>query len=204
MARFLQKVLASLDRTYRFDSALRATDQVELGLPIQLVHDVSREASRGLAAMGFFISGNDDVHGGAGTIESSWNPYDEVTAMYGAATSQDLLVWLVDCWGAVSSDVLTNAELSVGYVPWTEMIVRRDRIIRRWNGSAGIYDQNVAPATLARGLVMLAAEQVNPTLPTPIFPGSTMRQQTVMSGAGTVRIEGLFWVGAIGTVPPGA
>lgn len=201
--RFLRKVLQSLDRTYRFEGADKAPSQLEIGLPIQLVHDVSREAALGEAGMGFTISGNDDVHVGAGTVESLSDPYQNLMFYYGGTTNQDILVWLIDCWCTTSASILSSARLSVGYVPWGSLIVRRDRLIRRWAGAEGIYDQNVAPATFPYAGLINNNGVPDTTMPMPIFPGSTMRQQTTVTGAGTVRVEGLFWFGPIGTTPPG-
>jgi hypothetical protein len=43
---FKNRPLAALDAIYRFPGGLRAVSQVDLASPIQLVHDVSDEASR--------------------------------------------------------------------------------------------------------------------------------------------------------------
>jgi len=198
--RFLAKPLSVLDRLYRFVEGQSPT-QVELSLPVQMVHDVSRQAELGAAAMGFFISGQDNVHAGVGTIEASWDPYQEVAYLFPNVT--DLWVWLIAPWATIGANPsrLTSAVLSVGYVPYGEMIVRRDRLL--WvvtgSGSWPIYDQNVSPATLPNGCL---GGSVPMFFPVVITPGSTMRLVSVATDAVTVRMEGLFWAGPVGVMPP--
>lgn len=52
MAQFLNRPLKVLDRIYRFVGQVTATDKLDLASPVQLVHDVSREADSFSGFMG--------------------------------------------------------------------------------------------------------------------------------------------------------
>lgn len=201
--KFLARPLQVLDRLYRFVEG-QAPQLVELVQPVQLVHDVSRQVELGGPSMGLFLAGQDNAHVGAGTVEASWNPYDQVDYLYPNNTGVDIWVWLLSAWCSTSTANFTEATLAIGYAPYGESIPRRDRGMMRWAALQQMYDQNVAPATLP-WMATLAATQPGITDgPWLVTPGSTMRQATVATGANTIRIEGLFWAGAVGSLPPEA
>lgn len=200
--KFLARPLQVLDRLYRFLEG-QSPQLVELDLPVQVVHDVSRQAELGAPVMGFFIAGQDCVHVGAGVVEEIFNPYDEVSYLFPNVT--DLWVWLVSSFGSSTTSAIdagSGVTMTIGYVPYGEAIVRRDVLVDVWTTAYGIHDQNVAPATHAYGLVR-NSNVLTTKLPLPIFPGSTVRCRSVATGALTTRIQGLFWAGPMGVLPPG-
>lgn len=198
MAQFLANPLRVLDRIYRFVEGA-APKSVENVLPIQLVHDVSRAAELGGTGMGYFISGQDNTHGAANVQENAWDPYAEVAYLYPNVT--DTWVWLIQAWNTLSTLNVNWSNLTVGYAPLGEYMVRRDRPIQVWNGAvASIFDQGVAPANHPYSQLPSAAlPQPHPVL---ITPGSTMRGASSSSGVLVCRIEGLFWAGPMGSCPP--
>ena len=197
MSEFLANPLRVLDRIYRFIEGT-TPKAVENKLPIQLVHDVSRQAELGQTGMGFFIAGQDNVHGGASTIEAAFDPYIEVGYLYPNVT--ELWVWLLNAW-VTNLGNTTSASLAIGYVPVGEYIVRRDRLVQYWNvAGIAIFDQNISPAVHTSSCAPIAGNISN--FPVLVTPGATCRITTISSGATTIRVEGMFWAGPTGTYPP--
>lgn len=200
MAEILSSPLKVLDRLYRF-VAYSGPRQVELGLPIQLVHDVSRSAELGREGMGYFIAGQDSNHAGAGVIESTFDPYTHIPNLI--PNSAEHWAWMVAGWGTASTALMTQASLALGYAPVGNYIVRRDRPLLMWDSTTTIYDQAVAPAN--HPYALLLNDTRTPMLHPVLFPpGSLARITSTASGVVVSRIEGLFWYGPMGSLPPEA
>jgi len=106
----LSRVLAGLERTYKFKSSQKgAPNDMELDLPIQLVHDLSAEAAMGAgvgpANNGFWIANYGVLHVATGTITTTPDPFNPVTGANGFPSpidARDLSIWMYDVWGYTS------------------------------------------------------------------------------------------------------
>lgn len=207
-----QKALQIIDRIYNPIGGMPATAQLELSLPIQLVHDVSRESERnafdqGPGCPGYFQVGQDNVHAGASTIATpSITVYGVTDAAFGAASQTRLWCWLMYAGLTASASVLSDSSLCINIAPLGGALALRDFHVAKWVTLGSMA--NVGAHSLA-GLeqVGAAASAGGPfntgRLPMLIPAGSTLGFYTVSTGAGTLRLNTLIWCGPIGSTPPG-
>jgi len=216
MSGFRNRCLGVLDNVYGFLSARKSADSVQLQQPIQLVHDVSREAEvgsafglhRGLAIVELTVT-----HGGATTELARLDIHNEILNSSSGPDPIDLQiqafrdfdVWLIDYTAANSAAVVTTAYVALNYpainpeaaVTYTVYpLALLDSDAHGWS--------NYTATGLQRVLVM-ANQLVYPRIPRPIYipPGTYFTSRSTTTGAASIEYRLLVWVGRQGTMPPG-
>jgi hypothetical protein len=215
MADFRGRVLEILDRIYHFTGTVASTSRLDLNAPIQLVHDVSREAELGSAYgrhEGFAIVGAQVTHVGASTAYTAVDPYATVIAWGGfdpgaQPTREDIGLWLMDVSVAVLNGALTSLATSLDY---PEMLPQ--------TGTDNVFPLNYETfdtipfcnyAGVGDRIVMLPSLAGTVGTNYPNFPrylpyGTRIAFRTVTSGAEVIETRSLVWMGQKGTSPPGA
>lgn len=157
-SRILAAPLRLLQRLYRFKGQLVAPLDVELGLPVQFVHDISRQAELGTYTgresgvdaieSPFFTINVDNVHAAGGELRQQIGIYSNQTTAWALGTwvppdPDQETVWVLGAWGSID----------VGGSPLTEAYIAHDFLPKAGAGSG------VAPWGLiwtARGLTAAA------------------------------------------------
>jgi len=98
VARILSDALQVLRRIYRVPGQLKAPQDLEVELPVQFVHDVSRESELGVGGLvgknnglvagelPFFTIALDQVHAAAGVLENGIGVYSNQSTTWALAT----------------------------------------------------------------------------------------------------------------------
>lgn len=210
MSEFRNRVLSGLDRIYGFLSAKHSTNRLELNQPVQLVHDVSREAelqsNQFPEQSGWFYAIIECACAGASTYRESTTPYGllDVTADF----VEDYLIWLYQVSAYVpyndASDV-SSVAVSVGTPPSRNWLYHGNTypvyIPVFYND--GTYHQ-LGPTGLRKdGLINILS--LSP-LPVPLPYLTTIDAvitTTAALGAPGLVVSLMFWVGKKGQTPPG-
>lgn len=204
--RFLARVLDALDNIYRFESALKAPSGVEIALPIQTVHDVSRLTSRGSGR--YWLIRATMVHAGAGSITTIVDPYapaSGTTVALNGWTTPGLQeeIWFIDAFGHLAGGAAANFNgggVGINYPPrdvGLEYILNTatsTQLIRSWTSSTSYFGTFIPGGGLTH-------------LPRPSFlPRGTTISILTAEGGGigiTTLTSLIIWRGAAGTTPPG-
>jgi len=114
MGRILTDVLQGLRRIYRVPGQLKAPQDIELSLPIQVVHDVSRQADFGRALVGsdsgsvsasfpYFTVNFDHFHTDINILRTGIGIYSNQPTNWALGTwippdPKEENVWIIDAW----------------------------------------------------------------------------------------------------------
>lgn len=204
MTDFQKKPLGILDRIYGLIGGLRGVSQLELKLPIQLVHDVSEQAER--ASGRYWLALTQQTHVGAGTITDLVAPYLQNNPLARNGFNVNLTnecVWFIDAWQEMVAGVGANFGGGGVYLAYnrTDLTGIRDAALisdkgpNRWLiywKPGYVYGQKTDDWLFA------------PKPPIRMYDGDTLHvQSTETGGVGiTVNQSVLFWVGPIDAVPP--
>lgn len=217
MPRFYRRVLRALDDIYSvIGGAPVAPTSIDTATPLQLVHDVSREAeiSSGAGPFdGFFHAGWRCEVGAGG------NPTYDTGSLYGPAaggvnwdpdyTSQ--WVWLMKLWAAVQQDgnqgnfsdcqFFWFGQSLQGIGPGSVSAIQPELLFH--SATRIGRPSTLRPASGYYG-VQPAYETAYPRLMIPLSPDADTFQM-VASGTGAVNVNGgaLLWLGPRGVLPPG-
>jgi len=218
VAEFRARVLGILDRIYRFTAAKTYTDQLDLSSPIQLVHDVHREAELGTGIGiydGFVNLGSWGVnHPGGNTQRYVIDPY--VSILAGASPVDPVKQYVaddIDAW-LMSFQVISDTSNQPATAFRFGWIV--DDMSPYATESMPVYffegNGTTANATNYAGTGTIALLQKEPCdtavpyiTPLPFLFPHTGRVSiaSVSTAACNVFVHALLWVGARGTSPPG-
>lgn len=209
LIQFTQRALDALDRLYGFVGGVSRIDRFNMG-PVNLVHDVSREAE---ASMGF-----------QATIPISMDTVGGSTRVYGTATFAAILsntdvanklssrgldradvdVWLMGFAGLVTAATAANfANAGVGALIGNTVGTGEQLAFNRWTTTGSDL---VAAGTVALILDALQFSVIDFPILLPDDESSVIRA-TLSSGAGgqcVGTVNCLIWVGPKGTFPPRA
>jgi len=213
VAKILQPVLKTLEALYRFAGGQNgAPTEMELGLGITPVHDLSRMAEIGAAnvvraSAGYWLASNVHTHTVTGGIQKSLNLVSPPVASEGYALNERTeWVWLINCW--ITADDATDFN-------------HANVLINNIGNDFFVGPSDVAPASTrflyARFLSILSglsqtmagtgnSNMIQPVGPIPILsPQDGIRFESGSDTAGTVVItfNALLWIGKRNTFPPG-
>lgn len=197
MARFLSQPLKVLDRIYNFVGGETQRSAFDIGAQVQPVHDVSREAERGAGT--FFQISQTQTHVGADTQQNQTGLADNLPSGFDLDEDE---AWLIDAFA--TSDTANIANCVLGFTRGTVVDL----------ALAGRYFQthkwDTAPYTLSAGYVPLVysvgvAQMVR--LPMWLGPQGTggvlMNVRSTSTGALSVDVTAVMWIGPRGSTPPG-
>lgn len=196
MAKFRARVLEALDNIYDVIGGLAGISRLDLSAPVQIVHDVSREAGYGSGRSpedGWQAVTVTNTHPGADTQQTQLDPYDEL----GLNTARDR-VWVMGARCLASSN-----PANISYA----------RVACRYPTTVGLFPTLVI-LSMMRGDSFDAASQLLPEIggvpvvepnqfPFYIPPVGRVECLSISSAAGAVQADWLLWVGARGALPPG-
>lgn len=216
MALIKNRPLGVLDRIYNFVGAQTPTE-ADVDVPVQFVHDLSREAEIGSAFGRFrgyavFIATN--THAGAGVIRSAWDPYARIVAgsidpNY-SPTELDMDVWLL----GFQTTVQTPANLTTLSIGWSPLGAippsTTDAVFPLLYSTE--FNRPFSQGNALGDLYLAAQEGTDPSanvpgfLPRPLYMphGSTFTLRSNAGGATNVQASFLVWVGRVGTAPYGS
>lgn len=213
--RILGPVLRTFEKLYRFPSAQKGSpSEVEMDLPIQVVHDASRLPvfSSAIAPIndGFWIQTGRHAHVAVGGLISTLSIFDNslpvANGFPATLDKKETAAWYWDSWLMCSDggdfnygiDALQHGSATVGrYVSGASL---QRRILHYWDdvvNTMGVQDSNERPDRPPYPIRLLTN------------PNSTVSAfwwiQTAADNAGTNNIDfnALWWLGPIGVGPPG-
>lgn len=205
MTQTLSRGLAILGRLYRPIGGQVALSQVDMGTPIQIVHDASREVEllsyqTGRTDGGFFWITERDQHAGVGALGSQWNPWEYLVGEW--SVPQERSLWLMDAHVAYNvSGVLVSAALTIG-APLKGFNSYMPRgIVQFWDGPG--Y-QATDPQTAA--FSFFGSPQISNPYPIQILgeaESGILATRSEVTAAADVIFSALMWVGPPGITPPG-
>lgn len=212
MSEFRNKPLAVLDRIYSFLSGRTAINQVETGMPITLVHNLSREAELGAAygrKDGIFTRTLTNTHVGASTERTSWdiNYYVRIGAdpVYDPGVD-DVSIWLLE-FGVQTSSVANLNYISIlkAYQAGAFTPQATEIGIPMYYAATGVnsFTSIAAAASQAYTYQDSDVEYKNYSLPMFFPQGTYLCIQTDSGGAVNVQVYTVWWMGRRGTHPPG-
>lgn len=212
MSDFLARILGVVPRIYNFPSGDQGIQDMELGLPIQRVHDVSREAELGAGYgrnNGYVMLHQINPHVGASTERSWINPLSACVAAGIIPQDQLSTSW---CWilgAAVNTTAGNLSEATVGLIKdqaapgigsWGAVeyalpIVHVDEVLSMSDqASVGNLTAYVGSKNDAFG---------PPAPPHPMFEWDSLSFRSITTGANEVLFLLPLWVGPIGCTPAG-
>jgi len=213
MAEFRNRVLSILDRIYSFTAAKTYTDKLDLNSPMQLVHDVSREAELGSSwgrFGGYAIANGATTHAGAGTeywVLDAYYPFWNGGVLDPIVNpgENEMDVWVL---GIQLQTTAAPNEVTVGWM--TQSIPP---------AAAGglntfVWFRATSTTTYATnwggtGNVLILCnegtdqEPAHNPFPFRMPHGSRFWMRTNTGAAATITLSILAWVGRPGTAPPG-
>ena len=204
MAKFKLNPLKWLDGLYDFVGGMSGLRDFCLEGSVQPVHDVSDMAMYATALgrnMGYWYIWTQQVHSGAGEIADTVNPFAAGSAVvnnYPATLDEGYRIWVIDGWGNVTAN-FNYAQLEVD--DDTDMLGPKDatgtqpnRLLRNWDNTTQGYLSMAAPSV----------GSINPPFQPVFLPhGGKLVFRSACTGAGTVNMLALIWVGKVGATPPG-
>jgi len=210
MAEFRARVLGVLDRIYKFTAAKAYTNKMDLSSPIQLVHDVSREAEvSGLGnEIGHVVIPVDITHAGSGSETGLIDLYGTLRGgWYEDLNEEQIQIWLLRIGASLSGTAYT--ELNIGFAPDNLPITTTSghTLFPLWRAQAVEIFTNYGGAA-QRALVvdptdtLIAPDSGNLPL---LIPHQECRltYRGTSTGAINVYLRFYCWVGPRGTTPPG-
>lgn len=213
MSRFRTSALRVLERLYGFVAG-QPLGEVELDLPIQLVHNVSREieVSSGYGITpsgGYWLIGPTHTHAAADSQRSVTNPYTVVRANAAInatlpPSNLDIDIWYMGWSGMFETGgLITAANSGIWFPPIPGQTAAFPMLV--W-AAAGAYAMTDLAGTGNAQVNSAAAAGYRPNgplLPTPLPVGSLLGHLSTSSAATTVVIADLCWLGPKGCLPPG-
>lgn len=208
MAKFTRSILRILNRLYRFGSGgPQGTDTLDLTSPIQLVHDVSREAELGSGKDlegGYFFIPYSVTHAGAGSVNEEITP---ATALGNVAETagEDLDVWILEVLTHDNLNVISLLTVDLifpstfpgltpgaGYTPVLPIYIQSGTTEVCAPGAGGYLYAGVGTAAVRSALPVR-------------YPsvGATIGIRSTVTGATAFDLFLLCWVAPKGTTPPG-
>lgn len=216
MAKIRQPVLKLLERLYGFVGAQDgAPSEVELGLGITPVHDMSRMAELGAAKVtrgsaGFWIATCTNTHTSVADIETVMNFVNPGASNEGWSLDESKeWIWIMDAWATATGTV---ADFLVAQM-LTDNITN-DFFVGPSQGNASNNPDSVSQVFF-HGLSIVTNGSLTrpvipdipfPTNPIPILsPQDGVRFESRPQGTGNIVIHFnlLIWVGPRGVMPPG-
>lgn len=227
---FRGSVLGVLERIYQFVGGKGPKSELELDLPLQLVHDVSRQSELGAAygpQAGYYLDENQHAHAAAVQQSDFYDPYlrlqnGSILFPFNTQTSQNFDIWLialqtwtpyadratvVDWSVALAFDAST---ISTGVMPVSTYPVAFT-IAYNESDAAGANDYETASFDGTRNYAApLRPDPEGPPMPTflhrPIFIPHGARLTFVSHMTATNEVINfimMFWAGPRGITPPG-
>lgn len=210
MSSFRTSALSLLNRLYRFSTARIAPEAVELMVPIQLVHDVSRElelVNSEFAHHGLVSTTISTTHAAGEAKETEWDPFSPTESLWGGGeVPSDLWMWPL-ALGIVSSEGdFSSAQVSVALPAVGVAMEAMDVLIMATDTARQI---NAVDATLIDATFETGEPAIQTPLRVPIIQGpggtrGTLRVRHVSGAAGTIQTNVILWLGRVGTFPPGS
>lgn len=218
MTRYLSTVLKNLEKVYRFTSSqLTAPEEIELEVPIQLVHDVSRDSKYGSGVgqnEGYWLLHAANTHTITGTLTFSIDPTNPSQRLNGfpAYDPDKFQLWIIRAWIDVTETVdnkeagifLTHSATSIGPAGAAAVQVARDNIVSALNtlvtSSGGLPMRSDAN----NGVLQSQFHPI-PLLQTGDIAAATIGFTSTADGGGTVGYDFnvMIWLGRRGATPPG-
>jgi len=207
MAKITRPVLKTLETLYRFiDGQDGAPSDVELGLGVTPVHDLSRMAEIGAAnvvrnSAGYWLASMRNVHTVTGALTLNLNFVTPGSVGEGYTFDERTQwIWIIDDWG-ISNDATDFQEAVLSINPITN-----DFFIGPSEGVPASVLNMIARYTGAIGSGPLVRNLMETQYPKLILsPQDGIRYLTLADSAGTVTITHniLLWIGIRNTFPPG-
>lgn len=213
MAKILKPVLRVLESLYRFPGGQDgAPTEVELGLGVTPVHDVSKMVERANAVInrasgGYWGVSEVQSHAAPGTISANLNLANPTNAAEGYLYDEaSQWIWIINVWMSVS-DVSDFNSAQVALRPWgndffigphdSQPPSAQPQVIGRWVSAAtetGFDNIGIpqSPPIALFPLVVLSPQD-----------GLVFQSNTDVAGTTTITFNVLIWVGARNTYPPG-
>lgn len=210
MAEFNSRALAVLDRIYRFVGAPRFSRALDVAIPIQVVHDVSREAEvgsgRGLYEGYMVLEAAHGIGGGGGIGRTSIDPYALVQPIIGEAVDS-FRIWILHGFA--------EPETATAFTLWDAAL----ELVDDFQGGATSELPVLVPlfvhVTVAnfpnnagtgnRALSFADPSAASMTTPLPIMlPRNSLIRSQAQSTGDDVLGRFYVWVGPAGSLPPGA
>ena len=205
MALIKNRPLGVLDRLYNLVGKQTPT-QVEVDTPVQLVHDLSREAE--LSGLGRQLGYASQVmiantHGAANTQYGVIDVYDQVLSGFdpniGADHASLISVWLI-WWSVYYTANFTRAAVALSIPANSLPPATAETIYPLGYGSTGA---TYGTAASGNDNIMLGDNRLWCRYPFFIPQGADMTLRSESSGAATIGLRGLFWIGVRGATCPG-
>lgn len=210
MSEFRNRVLTALDNVYGFLTEKRSVSSLQLEQPIQLVHDVSREAELGGGVGeqgGFFIIQENFAFAGAAVDRNAYDVHALIEAEFGV---RDRSAYLLDFSGEIGGNTAQFTFLSAAHYPPVASYPGNDysspQLVAYHESVVLVCDTTGAgsdtvtfpdPANIVAGYSRF---------PVYLAPGAILTVYVSAGGAGgatNVRTTFLLWVGPKGVYPPG-
>jgi len=211
MADFRARVLGVLDRIYKFTSSKTYTSKLDLNSPIQLVHDVSREAELGgdLGRFGgWVLMGSTYAHVGASTENAVFEPYANMVIAGNLTpypiTEDEIDIWLFDLAVRFDAENLTQCTAAIAYPAMEPRAVTAEFPLFYTTQDNFFFTDYAGSADVRLGVdsnTQRVYAQTN--YPRYIPHGARISLRSISTGA--MGIDWFFfgWVGKAGTQPPG-
>lgn len=205
---FTGRVLGILDRIFHFGGGSSLPSKVELDLPIQVVHDVSRQSELGAGIGkddGYFIHQSNVLHVGPTTERYQTDPWETVAAIT-TIHPMALSLWLIYPMIFTQTGVLTRADVAMRYpLNFTGMPPAiNDHPFRVIEATTTVVPVNNFNDTGDRNIYMSADGFSVRGLSQPVyFPRGAI--VTVVETANNIIgiVDLLMWLGPRGARPPG-
>ena len=212
MARYNSRALQVLDRIYKFVGDKALGREMELSVPIQPVHDLSREAELGAGhgGTGGWIAYAHSQQG-IGQQESSVDVFAYIQPFLASVPLENIDVWLMDVFCTTENEAaFVNATAAVCF-PITEANLAgitgsselQYRLVGNWDDAMKVADKagtNVDLVGVLKYNTFLTP--IGRGLPMRVFRGSFFTLLT-NSGANDTTLTWIMWVGPKGVPPPG-
>jgi len=210
VAKIQRKVLTLLESLYRFTSSQEgAPGEVELGLGITPVHDLSRMAEIGAASIvrdsaGYWLATVTQTHVATGTAISIINLTAPPVVSEGwTFNERQQWAWVIGIWGTVSD---------VGDFQDAGVLI--ENIANDFFVGPSVAAPNSVEALIWRSTSavtdgvnsMIPNQQLFPPLPALILsPQDGLRFESTSDNLGTISVvfNAMLWVGQRNTFPPG-
>lgn len=221
MTQYLSTVLRTLERLYRFRSSqLTAPEEIELGVPIQLVNDVSRMAMYGSGVgdnLGYYLAHLKTTHTVNGTLTLAITPNNPTQALNGWPSTYNpdrFQLWILRAWADNNDPTdfvragafLQHSASSIGPAGGSAVQQARDNIFLA-RESVTVADSAGEPT--AAGSTRPVQQSLF-SVPIPLLQkddgaAATIGITTTAGTGGTLSVDVnfLLWLGVKSATPPG-
>lgn len=214
MAKIQRKVLTLLEALYRFTSSQDgAPSEVQLGLGITPVHDLSRMAQIGAASInrnsaGFWLLSCTQAHTVTGTITTDMDLVDPAASQEGYSLNErEQWAWIIAEWltGNDSTD-FSLVQIAINAMPNDFFIGPSYGTVTNPNSVRQVIARYTSQNSGAQVGYGIRDTTTRVPLPQPILsPQSGFRMQSTSDSSGTITYNwnALLWIGLRSTFPPG-